>query len=176
MLESLNTERLLLRPVDIGDADFMARLYGNADVMAHIGMGVQTPAEARRMLFAKAGTYALLGLGNWTVCTLDDGVAIGEFGFFDAGRGSELGVVNALEAGWSFLPRAWGCGLATEACRAAHDWFDRHFAGRESFVLISPANEASLQVARNCGYGTGEPVEYQGRANQLLRRAVLSTA
>ena len=175
MLESLTTERLVLRPVDAGDRPFYVSLYGDPVVMRHIGLGVQSAQDATRMMLAKAGTTALYGFGNWTVC-LRDGTAIGEFGFFDAGRGAAFDLGDAVEAGWSFLPQWWGQGYGSEAVAAAHAWFDATHAGGESFVLISAGNAASLRVAQKTGYGAGAVVDYQGVANHLLRRAALSTA
>lgn len=175
MLDHLKTTRLHLRPVRAGDAAFLAQLFGDAQVMAHIGSGVLDPDAAHEMLVLKAGAFALYGYGNWTVCLRDTGAPIGEFGFFDARRAARFGLDGAVEAGWSFLPEQWGQGYATEAVAAAHRWFDGHFAGRDSFVIIAKDNPASLRVAEKCGYGDGRAVDHEGVENHVMRRAALLT-
>ena len=151
MIDELTTKRLVMRGVRASDREAWIRLTGDERVWKFIGPDPLTPEQAWEKLLVKAGTYALTGMGNWAVCDRISGEVMGEFGFFDAFRGIE-GTDGMIESGWSYFPQFWGQGIASEAGRAAHDWFDRHFPGRETFAIINAQNAGSLGVAANCGY------------------------
>jgi len=150
MIETLRTERLVMREVRATDRAAWIRLTGDRAVWRYIAPEPLDAGQAWEKLLVKAGTYALTGLGNWVVC-LPSGEVVGEFGFFNAFRGIE-GTDGMIEAGWSYFPEHWGQGYASEAGRAAHVWFDRAFAGTGTFAIINAQNVASLGVAKNCGY------------------------
>jgi len=59
------------------------------------------------------------------------------------------------ELGYMFLPEAWGCGYAPEACAAALDWFAGALPGEP--VVLSPqtANDRSMRLAAKLGFTEG---------------------
>ena len=66
-----------------------------------------------------------------------------------------------------FLPQAWGCGYATEACAAALDWFADALPGEPVVLSTQTANEPSMRVAAKLGFTEVERFEDYG-AEQWL--------
>lgn len=146
------TDRLLLRETRLSDRDDFARLMGDAEVMRYIAPEALGRAESWSKFLMKVGTWHLLGLGNWIVCEKESGAFMGEISFFDAIRDLTPDLGDAYEAGWSFFPKHWGHGIASEAALAAHQWYDSAGISRPTFCIINEKNEASLKVAQKCGY------------------------
>ena len=171
MLDTLDTDRLILRPFVASDLDFMAELMGDPDVMAMIGDGPLDRQAAWHKLLLRGGSWHMQGLGSWKIC-LRDGTPIGEVGFFDALRDASFGVAGTVEAGWSLLPAYWRQGYGREAVAAAHVWYDDKAGGLPLIAIIRDGHAASLRLAQGCGYAHFSDVTYGGRPNQILRRVV----
>jgi RimJ/RimL family protein N-acetyltransferase len=73
------------------------------------------------------------------------------------------------EAGWVLTPEAQGHGLAGEATKAAHDWYDRVIPG-PLVAIVTEDNLASRSVAERLGYRLLRRAEMGGEAVLLLRR------
>lgn len=54
--------------------------------------------------------------------------------------------------GYLFLPRAWGCGYAAEACVAALDWFAAALPGEPVVLCTQTANDRSMRLAAKLGF------------------------
>jgi len=51
------------------------------------------------------------------------------------------------ELGYLFLPRAWGCGYAAEACAAALGWLAGELPGEPVVLFTQTANARSMRLA-----------------------------
>jgi RimJ/RimL family protein N-acetyltransferase len=56
------------------------------------------------------------------------------------------------ELGYMFLPEAWGCGYAAEACAAALDWFARALPSEPVVLCTQTANDRSMRLAAKLGF------------------------
>jgi RimJ/RimL family protein N-acetyltransferase len=56
------------------------------------------------------------------------------------------------ELGYLFLPEAWGCGYAAEACEAALDWLDDTLPGEPVVLFTQTANARSMRLAAKLGF------------------------
>jgi RimJ/RimL family protein N-acetyltransferase len=148
MIPRLSTERLVLRGMEPADFPAFARLWARPEVTQHILPEPRDETASWRSFLMNAGSWALSGIGQWAV--EHRGVFIGQIGFFDAKRGLGADFDGVPECGWVIDPRHQGQGLATEAAKAAHGWFD---AGhKESRVLIAVGHVASERLASRMGY------------------------
>lgn len=150
-------------------ADF-ARLMGNPHVMLYVAPQPLTEAESWSKLLLKAGTWQLMGLGNWIVCDKHNGAFLGEISFFDAVRDLTPDLGDALEVGWSYLPEVWGKGIATEAAIAAHNWYDASGFENPTFCIVNSKNGASLGVAEKCGYKLHREYEDERGLQRIMYR------
>lgn len=99
---------------------------------------------------AGIGLWSLLGYGYWSFVERASGAFVGNGGLAQFERGiPEL--QDYPEAGWAFVPDAWGKGYATEAMTAILEWADAAKLG-EIRCIIAPANAASHNVAVKLGF------------------------
>ncbi|WP_157236473.1 GNAT family N-acetyltransferase [Wenxinia marina] len=143
-MPTLTTARLVLRPLQRGDADALATALDDWDVIRWLS-GPPYPyrlADARQFIAdVRAG-----GAGVWAI-TLADGGFLGTVG---------LGV----EFGYWLRRGAWGRGYATEATTAL---LDHHFAGGGAAVEagIHPDNARSRHLLEKLGFvADGHSVTY----------------
>ncbi|MHC5209869.1 MAG: GNAT family N-acetyltransferase [Planctomycetota bacterium] len=114
---TLETERLVLRPLEDGDAEFVFRHFSDPDVTRHLldSPPLREQSEAKEMIrFYK--TYEAGRANRWCIVRKADKTAIGTCGFH----------CHALphrraEIGYDLGPSAWGQGFMTEALGAALD-------------------------------------------------------
>jgi RimJ/RimL family protein N-acetyltransferase len=109
----LTTERLLLRPMEMGDAPGLFAILGDPEAMAFWDRGaLPRLATVEAQLADELAAMAAGGFVSWTV--LKDGDAIGSIDLSDMdGRGAWTGFV--------FRRDMWGRGLAREALIAVID-------------------------------------------------------
>lgn len=56
------------------------------------------------------------------------------------------------ELGYLFLPEAWGCGYAAEACAAVLGWFADALPGESVVLCTQTANVRSMRLAAKLGF------------------------
>ncbi len=113
MLESivLETERILLQPMRIEDADLIFKLYNSPHFLKYIGdRKITSVAGAENYIREKfLPQYARLGYGNFVVKLKFTGEKIGGVGIFER-EGLEV-----QDIGFSFLPERTGLRLRISA-------------------------------------------------------------
>lgn len=140
----LETERLVLRPPQLGDFERYAELLGDEQAARHIG-GHQPRAAAWRKFLQMPGAWAVQGFGMFSVVEKTSGTWLGQVGPWkpEGWPGNEIG--------YSFHPDAWGRGYATEAAIATIDWALANLGWEEFIHCIAPENVASQQLAKRLG-------------------------
>ncbi len=147
----IETERLILRPLTMGDLDDLAAIYAKADVMALMG-GVRSHEETVASITRQFANYAAHGFGLWATIYKPENRFIGRCGLLPQtvnGR-FEAEVAYLLDSAY------WRQGLATEAARASRDWAVRNvLPDRPDLTrlisLIRPENGPSRRVAERNG-------------------------
>ena len=147
MVPDLLSDRLLLRPSEIGDTESIAKLHGDPAVMRFIDGGKPLPADvvlSRDLgwLFADYGE----GVGYWIGVERVTARVVGWFGLRPLAH-SPLEV----ELGYRLNPEFWGRGLATEAATALVEHaFDSAKVQRVSATTMV-ANVGSWKVMEKVG-------------------------
>jgi [ribosomal protein S5]-alanine N-acetyltransferase len=142
----LRTPRLLLRPLQPGDAGALHRIYQGEDVLRYFPSTTPPPLErVERSVTAQHEHWESHGYGNWGVIPEGEQEVIGWAGL------QFLPELNETEVGFLLDRRCWGRGYATEAALAALRFgFERR--GLDHIIaLVHPENAASRRVIEKCG-------------------------
>jgi len=153
----LETERLLLRRPRLEDAEAVAGLLGDPEVMRFLGGTTVPPDAVPAVVQGWIDDWETYPAGKFIVERRDDGVVVGRVGlkYYDTQTWERSSAPDAQpELGWAIARAHWGRGYATEAARAVRDW-SRH--GR-LISLITADNVHSQAVARRLGAQPAETV------------------
>ena len=169
-MNTLETERLVLRPPVVDDLDAFAKMWADAKALKDIPIEPQSRGQSWGGLMRIAGCWALKGYGQWMVLDKTSGKFIGQAGCFDALRDFGPDFYNHREAGWVFTPAASGKGLATRAMSASLGWMYLQSYGSHTVCMIGAGHSASIRVAEKCGYTLLREAEDEHGAIRLMSR------
>ncbi len=147
-IPTLETERLLLRPLRSSDLDDYAALRADPEVLRYlVGAGGEPWDRGRssRHLAFLIGHWQIWGTGTWAVEHKESGALIGIVGF------SEPEGWPGFELAWALARTYWGHGYATEAARKALAHAFTTWKRERVISLIHPENRASIRVAERIG-------------------------
>jgi RimJ/RimL family protein N-acetyltransferase len=158
----VETERLLLREFDEGDAEAFLALGSDPAILRYTGDpggGLRSLEHALHVMRSRTlADYQKHGFGRWAcVHKADDRV----IGFAGLKRLDDLG--GEVDLGYRFLPAYWGKGLATEASRPAVEYGFTRLGLRRILGLVDPENVASARVLEKVGMTFADFIEYHGK-------------
>lgn len=140
----LVTERLVLRPPHVDDAEELAALANNRRVAEMLGrMPHPYNEEDARAFIANARGRQRSGC-HYALALAENGAFIGCAGLYASDHGLELGY-------WIGQPY-WGNGYATETAHALVDLAFRATAIERLHVACRVINPASRRVIHKCGF------------------------
>jgi ribosomal-protein-alanine N-acetyltransferase len=168
----LDTERLIIRPAEVGDAEDLHAVYSDPSTFEFIGSGeVQSIGETIARIERKMALQGEYGFSLWSVVERASGRVVGDCGLqlLEGGPDVELG----YKLGREFRGR----GYATEAGRAAiAHGFDE--LGLDRIVAVAwPENRASWRVMEKLGMTFVGPGRHYGHESVLyeIRKAGSAT-
>lgn len=168
-IPTINTHRLTLRGMRAEDFNRFAQIWSKPEVVQYID-GVPWPrSKAWAEFLRHAGHWQITGFGQWAINRHREPEMSGHVGFFFAKRDLGPDFDDFPEAEWILSPDAHGNGYATEAVRAAHDWFDRVVTGR-LVCLIDPRNTRAIKIAEQMGYVCMREDTYRDDPVKLFER------
>jgi RimJ/RimL family protein N-acetyltransferase len=148
---TLETPRLILRALSLDDWEAYATAWADARLTTFIGGEPRDRTTSWGKFLQGIGLWPLFGYGYWSFIESETGQFVGNGGLARFERG--LPELEGLpEAGWAFVPDAWGKGYATEAMAAILDWADRSIDATEIRCIVDPGNIASHRVATKLGF------------------------
>lgn len=147
---TLTTDRLLIRAATLADFDAHATAWADPAMTRFIGGEPRDRTTSWRKFLMGAGLWPVLGYGYWTFADRASGAYLGSGGLARFERGVAA-LEGHVEAGWAFIPAAWGQGYATEAMAAVMAWADTQRIA-EVRAIIDDANAASIRVAEKLGF------------------------
>ncbi|MCX4580519.1 GNAT family N-acetyltransferase [Streptomyces sp. NBC_01571] len=154
----ISTERLVLRESDARDRAAYIELFASPEARTYLG-GPRPRDELERAvpeLPARRPGLFVVDL---------DGAMIGTITLDrrDAERpGHVRPDAGEAELGYMFLPEAWGCGYAAEACAAALGWFADALPGELVVLCTQTANDRSMRLAAKLGFAEVQRFEEWG--------------
>jgi RimJ/RimL family protein N-acetyltransferase len=174
---SLQTDRLVLRAPVPGDAETLAPMYADPEVMRYVGDGrTLTRAETERSVRRMIERWEADGFGLFTTVRKEDGAVIGRVGLLvwntdtwePTTRAQGAEVPTEVEVGYTLGRDFWGCGYATEAAGAVRDYALGRLGAERLIALIIHGNTASENVARKLGLGYERDIMLGRREAQLF--------
>lgn len=149
-MRRIETERLILRPLTVKDADDVFEWVGDPVVNRYMYYALYDNTEQVKEW--------IRGIGDDTC----------EFGFELASTGKVIGAgsvkynqgCNAYELGYNLNRAFWGQGFAAEASKAMIQWAHETMGVREFCATHAIANVASGNVIRKCGFRFEKYVQY----------------
>ncbi|MEV4280902.1 GNAT family N-acetyltransferase [Actinoplanes xinjiangensis] len=155
-MTELTTDRLLLRPFDLGDVPAVHTYAGDPEVVRFMDWGPNTLSETEAFVTEAAGAVDPAG-GVHPFAIEHDDHLIGAV---------ELRVTSRIhsrgEFGYALARSAWGRGFATEAATAVLAFaFDRAGLHRVA-ATCDPANTGSRRVLEKAG------LTYEGHLKDYL--------
>ena len=170
----LETERLLLRAPVREDAEPLALMYGDPEVMRYLGDGrTLSRKETERSVERMIEGWRADGFGLFTTVRKEDETVIGRVGLivwnpetWQVTRADANGPTE-LEVGYTIGRPFWGRGYATEAAGATRDFALGELEARRLIALIIHGNEASENVARKLGFEYERDVRFGRRDARL---------
>lgn len=150
-MRTLASNRLLLRPWQPDDADFLLDLHSRWEVVRFLGTHPSVMKDRESALASIARRRAVDDpvCGIWAMTTASDGRLVGNLLLkpIPLSAGESACVPAEIEVGWHLHPDAWGHGYATEAARTVLD--DAFRQGQQRVIAVThPDNRASQAVCR----------------------------
>src|SRR5215469_2130815 len=155
MQAKIETDRLILRPFELSDAQAAFCWLGDPVVMRFTPTGPDKSIEETKTRLAVFMDHQQThGFSKWLVLDRDSGVAIGDSGLL------VLQDYGWIDLGFRFAQQYWGKGLATEAASVwVRTAFDALHLKRLS-AFVHPENVASIRVL--------EKVEFRNERREMV--------
>jgi RimJ/RimL family protein N-acetyltransferase len=167
---TLETDRLVLRPPLPEDAEALAPMYADPEVMRYLGKGrTLTREQTERSVQRMIDGWEADGFGLFTTVRKEDETIIGRVGIivwdpttWELVRADSEGP-KELEVGYTIGKPFWGQGYATEAAGAARDFALERLGARRLIALIIHGNDASERVALKLGFEYERGIRFGSR-------------
>ena len=146
-MQVLETQRLILRRLNLADAPFILRLVNEPSWLQFIGdKGVRTLDDARDYIRkGPMDMYERYGFGLYLTELKPECVPIGMCGLI------KRDALPDVDIGFAFLPEFWGRGYACEAAAAVLEHGRTAFALSRIVAITSPGNDGSIRVLEKMG-------------------------
>lgn len=146
-MKNYETERLVLKPADISDADFFLELYNMPSFIKYIGdRNLRTKQDAENYIKNRfLPQIEKLGFGNYVVILKEDNTKIGAVGIF------EREGLDVLDIGFSFFEKYEGKGFAYEAANKLKDIAATDFGVKKISAITTKYNYSSQKLIEKLG-------------------------
>lgn len=143
----LETERLILRPLTVADAEEVFNNWTSDSVVAkYMRWSVhKTPEVTRQWLAQEEANVDKPTLYDWGFVLKETGELIGSGGLSSADG-------KTFELGYNIMRKYWNQGLTTEAAKAIIDFGRRQLGIKKFFACHAKENVASGRVMQKVGF------------------------
>ncbi len=188
-MNTLETERLHMRPVSLDDLDFLAVLWSRPEVMRYMPGGQPRSQEhAQSELNFMVSHWQEHGFGAYALIHKETGKMIGlcmlQYLHVEPGGVTAERLIKEVEIGYEIAPEYWGRGLTKEAARCVLRYGFEELKLPRMVAAIDGENQASRRILLGLGmrelpgpwfYGDCphfiiERDEYNRRAEELANR------
>lgn len=159
----LQTNRLRLRQLSAGDADFILQLLNEPSFIQNIGdRGVRTIDDARAyILKGPVASYEKYGFGLWLVETKGSGTHIGICGLL------KREVLEDVDIGYALLPEFWSKGYALESASAVLSYAREELGLKRVLAVVNATNQSSIRLLEKIGFAFEKMVRLSEDAPEI---------
>lgn len=146
-LKTLETDRLILRPMTREDSKFIFELLNDPSFIRNIGdRHVRTLEDATRYIMdGPVASYARNGFGLYLVELKETGESIGMCGLI------RRNTLKDVDIGYAFLPRYWSKGYAIESALEMKKYGRETIGLRRLVAVVDPQNLDSIRLLEKLG-------------------------
>ena len=146
-MNSYETDRLILKPAEVQDADFFLELYNMPSFIQYIGdRNLRTKEDAENYITNRfIPQIEKLGFGNYVVILKEDHTKIGAVGIF------EREGLDVLDIGFSFLEKYVGKGYAYESANKLKEVAATDFGVHKISAITTKDNFSSQKLIERLG-------------------------
>jgi RimJ/RimL family protein N-acetyltransferase len=165
----LDTERLILRPFTLDDAEAWLPLISLPEIVRYTGDVPATSVdEARESLRTRPlRDYQVHGYGRMAVIEKASGRLVGFSGL------KYVAELRDVDIGYRFLPDCWGKGYATESARPLMEQGWKQLGLKRIVGTVHPGNPASGRVLEKLGLSYERTLEPDEAGDRFLLYAAL---
>ena len=146
-MNSYETDRLILKPAEVQDADFFLELYNMPSFIQYIGdRNLRTKEDAENYIKSRfIPQIEKLGFGNNVVILKEDHTKIGAVGIF------EREGLDVLDIGFSFLEKYERKGYAYESANKLKEVAATDFGVHKISAITTKDNFSSQKLIERLG-------------------------
>lgn len=158
------TERLLIRPISVDDADLIFRLYNMPNFIKYIGnRNINSLSDAENYIkFKFLPQFEKLGFGNYLITLKEGNQKIGGVGIF------EREGLDVVDIGFSVLEKFEGKGLMFEAAQKIKSVGMDEFGLKKISAITSKDNLSSQKLIERLGLKLQKYVTLPNENEELM--------
>ncbi|SCA63901.1 hypothetical protein SCG7109_BM_00050 [Chlamydiales bacterium SCGC AG-110-M15] len=154
----LETERMVLRELNMGDVDNLQRILADPEAMRYYP-GTMNKEETKEWIQRQLDRYENKGTSIWACHLKETGEFVGQCGLIPW---PDIDGREELEIGYLFVREHWKKGLATEAAIACKKYARDKLGITRLISLIRPENTPSRAVAERNGMTVEKEIVFMG--------------
>lgn len=155
-LPILETERLIIRPIQLNDAAYFFAMDSQPEVHTFLkNEPVQSIEEIKKVIIYIQQQYEQYGIGRLGVVEKSSNQWIGWTGFKYMDE-LENGRIGFLDLGYRFRTASWGKGYATEAALACMHYYREQLTHFDVHAITHIQNKGSRNVLEKSGFQVTE--------------------
>lgn len=163
MSKTYETERLIIKLVDIDDAEFLMQLLNTEKWLKNIGdRNIHNLEDAKKYVREKnLPNIEKLGYGNCVVILKSNNEKIGTVGLYDRDG------IDGVDIGFAFLEEYEGKGYAYESAKKIIDVGINEFGIKKVSAITLPTNKSSIKLIEKLGLKFKEVVRIPNDTEDL---------
>lgn len=159
----IETERLILRDMQMEDIEGMFEMDSNPEVQKYLGgVTIRTKEKEAEVIQYVIKQYEERGIGRWSMLLKSTGEFIGWTGLklnnFEEGNDFEY-----YDVGYRMIPRYWGKGYATESAIASLDYGFSTMNLALIYGIADTDNKASINVLKKSNLIFSHSADFGGK-------------
>ncbi len=163
MNKIIESERLILRELDIKDSESFFKLNSDPLVLKYTGDVPFSSITAAETFLLNYSDYKKNGYGRWAVILKETSSFIGWCGL-------KLNEENLIDIGFRFFKEEWGKGFATESAKSVIDYGFNTLKLKEIIGRASKNNISSIRVLEKLNMNFWKEDSFEGVEESVYYR------